>query len=154
MHMRKQLTLVISAILLGGICVLVTDAQTKRRPRGKAKPKVATQIVPLGLWGGADIQLTVKEAAADIQFSCAAGSIPGRLRYATNGSFRVPGSYTAGSHGPVSQTGGPKPQAVTYFGKIAGDKMTLTIDFPGQKEPDLSFSLERGKMDDRFVRCY
>jgi hypothetical protein len=48
----------------------------------------------------------------------------------------------------------PKPEAVTYSGTVKGNKMILMIDFPNSAQAKLSIELEKGKTDDRFVRCY
>ena len=152
--MRKQITLILTLVLVTLCCVFQMDAQSKRRSHRKPKLVAVSTLVPAGDWGGPDIQLSVKEAVTQIAFSCADGSIPGRLKSDKNGAFRITGTYTARSHGPVRQDSLPKPEAVTYSGKVNMNAMILTMDFPGADERDQTFSLEKGKIDDRFVRCY
>jgi hypothetical protein len=152
--MRKQITLFLTLFTVSLGCVLQMEAQSKRRPHGKPKLTAITTAVPIGDWGGADIHLSVKEAVTEIEFSCADGSIPGRLKTDKNGGFRAPGTYTERSHGPVRIDSEPKPVKITYLGKVKGNTMILTMDFPNTHKSDLNFSLRKGAIDDRFVRCY
>ena len=154
MNTRKQIGLLLA--LATAICAFAISgaAQSGGKRHVRQKPAARAQAVPLGMWGGPEAILTVEDASTTVEFSCAEGTIAGRLKVDQNGAFKSPGTYNGRSHGPTLATGGPKPASVTYIGKIKGNTLSLTIHFSGSEEKDLSFSLEKGKIDDRFTRCY
>jgi hypothetical protein len=151
MNLRKYITWSLSLLALAAFLVVSVDAQSKRRLA--PKPRASSQTVPPGKWGGAEIRVTVKQSVTDIEFSCADGSIPRRLTMDKDGAFRIAGTYTGRSHGPIRLNSPPKAESVNYVGKIKGNRMSLTLDFANGDDRDLSFSLEKGA-DGRLVRCY
>ena len=153
MNMRKQIGLLLA---LGTICAFAVSgaAQTAGKRHVRQKSPARSQVMPIGIWGGPEVILTVQDAGTTVEFPCAQGSIASRLRVDQNGAFRVAGTYTRRSPGPTLAAGGQGPGPVTYVGKIKGNTLRLTIHFSTAAEKDLSFLLEKGKIDDRFTRCY
>jgi hypothetical protein len=102
-----------------------------------------------GVWGGPAAELLVKDPAsgATIDFSCASGTIQGPLDLGPDGSFKWPGTWSAGG-GPARD---PNPQSAIYFGTVSGNVMTLQIIVNGNAQAS-TFTLTLGTMP-RLIRC-
>lgn len=121
---------------------------------GSAFSQARLKAVALSDWGSRDARVSVEKEQTVIEFSCASGLIKGRLKVDKKGNFAADGTYTGRSHGPIRVGFEPKPEPVRYTGSIKGKTMILTIDFPNSERMSPSYELEKGKTDDRFVRCY
>ena len=88
----------------------------------------AQEHVPVGLWGGKGMQMTVRANGAEIDYGCDSGSIEGRLRTDLRGKFFARGTHVFGGGGP-RQPGqpAPKPRQARYEGVRNGDKLELTV---------------------------
>ena len=76
--------------------------------------------VPLGIWGGVDIALTVTATGATLQQVCADGTISQPMTLDASGHFDVPGTYDV-TAGPTFR------HPARYTGTTDGHTMTLTI---------------------------
>lgn len=151
MHYHSRYIVVSFLLILIGSTA--ATAQRLGKPRPAAATKRMEKVAP-GEWGGKDARLSINENKATIEFSCAEGEIPVRFETDKKGSFRLAGTYTARSRGPIRIGHEPKPQPVVYSGNIKGRSMTLSIEFPNAHEARLTFTLEKDKVDGRPVRCY
>ena len=80
---------------------------------------------------------------AQLEFDCATGAIAGRVRPDAQGAFKVKGTFTPESHGPVRDDAAPRARKATYSGTIKGDAMSLRLDIEGEEGPGQKFSLVR-----------
>ena len=93
--------------------------------------QIAQETVPLGLWGGKGIQLTVTENGAAIDYGCDSGTIEGRLQSDSRGKFSARGTHVFGEGGPRNPGDpAPKPRQARYEGVRKGDKLELTVLLP------------------------
>lgn len=77
--------------------------------------------VPIGVWGGVDITLTVTASGATLQRPCANGTISQPMTLDGSGHFDVPGTYVVTGPGPSAT------HPARYTGTTDGHTMTLTI---------------------------
>jgi hypothetical protein len=102
----------------------------------------STDAVPLGRWGGRNVELVVTSAGANARFKCGATGVIGQ-RLTPESGFDVPGSYST----PVINAG---VQAARYTGSVSGSDMTLGVSVAGQ--PAGTFQLHLGA-DPAFDVC-
>ncbi len=122
-----------SAVLLACGLACVTGASPAR--------------VPAGVWGGPDVQLSVHDQGATIEFACAHGTLDAPLELSAQGRFDVPGRFIR-EGGPERE--GETGQAVRYAGKSDGKELTLEIVFPNERGGP--FTLVLGSRT-RLVKC-
>ncbi len=102
--------------------------------------------VPIGVWGGKGIQLTVTENGGAIDYGCDSGTIEGKLRSDLHGKFVARGTHVFGEGGP-RHTGdpAPKPRQARYEGVRKGDKLELTVLLPELNRNLGKFTLQLGQ---------
>jgi hypothetical protein len=115
-------------------------------------PSAATRVdrVPVGLWGGEHVRLTVEDAGAVVEFDCAHGRVDEALALDDRGRFDVKGHYVR-EGGPARQGEKEDARPVRYQGQTDGRRMTLEVVFDSGEKTG-SFHLgkdERG----RLVKC-
>jgi hypothetical protein len=115
--------------------------------QGKLEP------VTEGVWGGQSVSFTVEKDSVRIEFDCAEGAIPRQLKVDKNGMFRVDGTFTRHSPGPVRRDNQPQPEPAIYNGKVTGNSMTLKVTLVKNNESAGEFTTTRGKTPTLF-RCY
>ena len=105
--------------------------------------------MPMGLWGGDHIALTVEDKSAHVELDCAHGDIPIRLPEAP---FTVAGTFVRERGGPirVDETADSRP--AMYVASMSGSVMTLTIRLTDSGELVGTFTLTRGSSG-RVVKC-
>ena len=118
-----------------------TDSQKKLYP------------VTTGTWGGQSISFTVENDLVRIEFDCADGSIPRQLKADRKGNFKVEGTFTPRSPGPVRRDNQPQPQPALYQGKITGKAATVHVTLLKDNSSAGEFTITRGKTPVLF-RCY
>ena len=106
-----------------------------------------------GQWGGQNARLEVSEGGAQIQFSCARGSIEGPVAVDSEGRFNAKGTFTAEGMGPRNEDDPPKPRPAVYSGVVSEKKMTLTVTVPDDKAEGGTFELTLGEPG-RVRRCH
>lgn len=80
--------------------------------------------VPIGQWGGRNIDMQVGDTGASVAFKCgASGLLEGHLVMDGRGHFEANGTFL-----PQLVTGGPR--RVRYQGSVSGDQMSLLITEP------------------------
>ena len=102
------------------------------------------QTVPLGVWGGEHIRLTVLKNGATVEYDCAFGSINEPLLHDEKGIFEARGVYSFEMGGP-SRPGSPQPRQhkALYRGCVKGDRMILTTTLPETDRHIGDFSLRK-----------
>jgi hypothetical protein len=115
-------------------------------------PSAAGRVerVPVGLWGGEHVRLTVEDAGAAVEFDCAHGRIDEAMTLDERGRFDVKGRY-AREGGPARQGEKEDARPARYRGQTDGRRMTLEVVFESGEKSG-SFHLgkdERG----RLVKC-
>jgi hypothetical protein len=102
--------------------------------------------VPVGVWGGQGIQLTVREAGSTISYNCASGTITEPLLVNPAGRFVVRGTHTFGLGGPrLSGASSRRSHKATYEGVVDGHMMKLTVSLPDLGRTVGDFTLELGR---------
>jgi hypothetical protein len=106
----------------------------------------APMPVPVGVWGGQGIQLTVTATGATIDYGCDSGTIDGRMTTDSSGKIASGGTHSFGSGGP-RRAGDPRPKQhkARYEGSRNGDALQLTVFLPvlGRKLGEFSLQLGR-----------
>lgn len=111
--------------------------------------EVPTQV-PSGLWGGDHVTMAVDAAAAQLEFDCAHGSIPGSIPV-RDGRFDVAGVFVLEHGGPVVDGEPPQQYPAHYRGSTDGKHMTLTVEADTRGNMG-SFALDLGRSG-RVVKC-
>ena len=114
------------AFLFAVVLACVTDAQTT-------------------IWGGDHVEMAITADGARLEFDCATGAIAERVRPNAQGAFKVNGTFTPESRGPVRDDAAPRALKATYSGTITGDAMSLRVEIEGEEGPGRSFSLVRDR---------
>src|SRR4051794_14727235 len=109
--------------------------------------------VTQGVWGGQSVSFTVEKDLVRIEFDCAEGTIPAELQADSHGSFRVEGTLTRHSPGPIRRDAQPQALPALYEGTIKGKVMTLKVTLLKTNESVGVFEIERGRTP-RLTRCY
>jgi hypothetical protein len=122
---------------LAFLCGFVTTA---------AQANVLLESVPIGLWGGKHIGLTVTEAGATVEYDCAAGKIDEPMLLDKDGNFEAHGIHVFERGGPY-QVGEPplKRHPVIYRGWTDGRQMRLTVTLLETGEDVGTFELALGR---------
>lgn len=90
-----------------------------------------------GIWSSEQARLQVKEKGATITFPCAMGNIENNIQVNQDGEFEVTGTMVAG---PLGNSLRP----ARFEGRIAGNKLTLTITYTDTSEEFGVFELTKG----------
>jgi hypothetical protein len=106
-------------------------------------------MMPIGVWGGDHIVLTVEATSAHVEFDCAHGEIPVRL---PDGPFTVAGTFVREHGGPIRVDETADSHPALYVASMSGGVMTLTIRLVGGGELVGTFTLTRGSSG-RVFKC-
>src|SRR5712675_2017994 len=87
------------------------------------------------MWGGDHIEMRMTADGARLEFDCATGTITERVRPDAQGAFKVKGTFTPESHGPVRDDAAPRALKATYSGTIKDDAMSLGLEIEGEEGP-------------------
>lgn len=101
--------------------------------------------MPLGVWGGDHLGLTISDTDARLEFDCAHGEIPRRLTVNTAGRASVEGIYVQERGGPERVGQEPERQAARYDAHLDGQTLTLTVTLTKPGTTVGSFTLTRGR---------
>jgi hypothetical protein len=110
-----------------------------------------TGVLPAGTWGGDHILLVVNDTIASLEFDCATGRIPAPILL-EEGFFISAGTYTADIGGPAREGTVNPPQLASYQGRVAGDRMSISVSLLGAQEAIGRFELKRGSTG-RVFKC-
>ena len=96
-------------------------------------------------WGGDHIEMEITADGARLEFDCATGAIGERVNPDGHGAFKVKGTFTPESPGPVRDDAVPRALKATYSGTIKDDAMSLRLEIEGEEGPGRTFSLVRDR---------
>ncbi|HEX9365608.1 MAG TPA: hypothetical protein VF921_03215 [Vicinamibacterales bacterium] len=95
------------------------------------------------IWGGDHLEMQITAEGARLEFDCAAGTIDERVSPDAQGAFKVKGTFTPETHGPVRDDAAPRTVKATYAGTIKDEVMSLRLEIEGEEGPGRTFSLVR-----------
>lgn len=102
--------------------------------------------LPVGVWGGQGIQLTVTADGARIDYGCDSGTIDEPLKAGASGKITARGTHRFGQGGP---RGGDDPAAkvhkAMFEGTVEGKSLRLTVLLPELGRTVGEFVLEFGR---------
>lgn len=102
-----------------------------------------TGILAPGKWGGVHVVIVVSDSVAIAEFDCAIGRFPMPVQL-NNGAFVASGTFTQGQGVEMIGGSGNPPKAARYSGRIAGDRMTVTVLLTEEQQNIGTFELLRG----------
>ena len=105
-----------------------------------------------GLWGGPHAGIAFQGGLGDVQLDCAAGTVDAPIVPAGDGAFSVPGTYRAGSNGPIRVGQFFRSQKATYSGQVTKNVMTLNVALEDDDSMLGPFTLTEG-MPPQVERC-
>ena len=118
------------------------------------KPSVPALLLPLvlacssptapaaeGSWGGTEVSLELSRSGGTLTYLCGAGTIDS-WTLESDGRFAGTGLHYFGG-GPVPPRGRP-PHPARYAGRVAGDRLTLTVRLTDIGQMLGPYRLERG----------
>lgn len=111
-----------------------------------------SKLVPVSVWGGNGIRLSVGQNSLMVEYACASGEADGRLKMDERGNFKAIGVHMAQRPGPVSVVDEPERQPVRYDGRILGKTMKLRVTLIKNKTVIGDFELKRDAAP-RLHRC-
>lgn len=130
-------------------------ANAEPAPTNEKMSNTATEPkdrVPLGVWGGMHIRVSVNNDGADVEYDCAHGTIVGALKVGADGSFSATGTLVQERGGPV-RLGEPRDsKPVRYSGRLTGKSMTLTVKYAESSEDYGTYTLTHGSQG-RIRKC-
>jgi hypothetical protein len=109
------------------------------------------RAVPIGIWGGNGIAVTVNTAGATVEFDCAHGTIDHPMTTDAAGRFSLSGTYVQEHGGPI----GPEPpdtHPALYDGSVSANTMTVTITLTDTNRAVGSFTAVEGASP-HVVKC-
>ncbi len=107
------------------------------------KPKEQNHVTA-GTWGGQNVRLNATAAGAEIEFSCAHGTIDQPLMLNAEGGFSAKGTFITETPGPVFENKSPKQQPALYSGTVKDQDMTLLVTITETKQEVGRFTLKQG----------
>lgn len=111
-----------------------------------------TKSVPVSIWGGSGIRISVEQKSVTVEYACADGEIVGRLKVDSRGNFKAVGTHVRQRPGPIKLDAKPQRQSVSFEGKIVGKTMTLAVILMETGENIGNFELKRDAAV-RLQRC-
>jgi len=105
-----------------------------------------------GVYGAQHVRLVATDDGSVLEYDCAAGEIFGPLP--ARGAFRSYGTHTPGTGGPERAGERPPAYPATYFGRVIGDVIELTVeaDLRGGGVRLGPYRLRRGD-EGKLLRC-
>ncbi|MGH7471210.1 MAG: hypothetical protein ACRENP_24945 [Longimicrobiales bacterium] len=133
----------INAAFLLGVAVLA-------RP-GCVSVNGPSGALPPGFWGGDHIQIEVRASLVRVEFDCAHGSINVPILL-NDGDFLANGTFTHEKGGPIIPGEEERPQPARYGGRVAGERMSITVILIDEARAIGTFELLRGR-NGRVFKC-
>ncbi|HEY6048962.1 MAG TPA: hypothetical protein VIV07_07950, partial [Sphingomicrobium sp.] len=88
--------------------------------------------------------MTATDVATSFDFDCAAGRIDAPLVASAKGEIEARGVYFPGHGGPARVDEIPRALAAIYRGRVAGDRLQLSIELTDDHQRLGPFELRRG----------
>src|SRR6266436_2564562 len=98
-----------------------------------------------GFWGTNHLSLEISDQRAEFEFDCAHGSIDSPFMLESDGSFKLKGTYTRETHGPIRVGHPPQDRHAEYFGHVDGNNMRLSVRMIDGNDETENFVLQRGE---------
>ena len=108
--------------------------------------------VPLGIWGGDHVTMTILATGTHVELDCAHGDFSGVLSTDSRNQFSVAGTFVREHGGPVREDQTPDTHPAMYAGSLQSNSMALTIRLSDTGDLIGSFSLVLGAQG-RIVKC-
>ena len=137
---------------IDGACHSEGSSRATRRMMISKVNQTKLIAVKPGIWGSAGFGVTVQKNSVKFEFDCAEGSIARQLMINKHGSFRLDGTYTPQSHGPIRIGRLPKARPARYEGEISGKTMRVKLTLTDTGEVVNTFAAELDK-EPRIRRC-
>jgi hypothetical protein len=118
-----------------------------RTPTSAEGGRVAT-----GAWGGEHIRLDVTASGGTAEYDCARGTIDEPIVPDGSGRFSAIGTHTFEHGGPILAGEPPDRHRARYEGRVAGDRMQLTVTVTDTQQTVGDFTLIFGASS-RLVKC-
>ena len=83
--------------------------------------------LPLGVWGGQNVSLTVSTTGASVELDCAHGTVDEAPLLDSQGQFNLRGTYVREHGGPIRDGEPEDSQPALYFGQLEGSRVTISI---------------------------
>lgn len=109
------------------------------------EPRTSPPDVITGEWGGDHAGLIATPDSGTMEYDCAVGRITEPLRPDADGDFTAVGTHTPGHGGPIRIDEVLPKRPARYTGRVAGDRMTLTVVMTDSAVTVGTFALERGR---------
>lgn len=107
-------------------------------------PGPSRALVRAGQWGGDHVSLVVRTAGGTIEYDCARGTIDEPPVVDAAGAFDLAGTHVR--EGGPEREGGTQAGTIARFrGRVAGDRMELTVTIPRTGEVVGTFELRFGR---------
>jgi hypothetical protein len=103
-------------------------------------------------WGTDHLSLEISQEGAEFEFDCAHGSIDSPFLLESDGSFKLNGTYTRETHGPIRVGHLLQSRQAEYFGNVDGNRMNLSIRLIGGNDETENYLLQRGERG-RIWKC-
>jgi hypothetical protein len=129
------------------LCALVALALLACADSGTSPPTLIT-----GEWGGDHAGLIATPDSGTMEYDCAVGRITEPMRPDGDGQFTVIGTHTPGHGGPIRIDEVLPKRPARYTGRVAGDKLTLTVVMTDSAVTVGTFELVRGRSP-RVFKC-
>ena len=121
-----------------------TAAGIRRPPTHQVAPRASVKLLPAGLWGGDQAELTVTADGATDRLFCAHGAVDQPILYDLSGRFDVGGwQVREGGPDPIDDTPFRKP--ARYTGWTDGQTIMLWVAVEGSSQSLGPFKLVRGQ---------
>lgn len=117
-----------------------------------AESRTSPPAVVTGGWGGDHAGLVATPDSGTMEYDCAVGRITEPLRPDADGAFTAIGTHTPGHGGPMRIDEVLPRRPARYTGRVAGDKMTLTVVMTDSAVAVGTFALVRGRSA-RVFKC-
>ena len=127
-------------------------SQKQIRNKRVGRTMIQTKLVPISVWGGSGIRISVEQKKVIVEYACASGEIVGRLKVDARGNFAADGVHNRQRPGPIRVDDKPERQPVRFEGKILGKTMMLSVTLIKTKEVIGNFELKRD-VTPRLQRC-
>jgi len=150
-HIRAATLFLVTTVLIGSAQTCRDHAARSANVTDNSPVTTNQGMAPGTVWGGPHLRLVITRTGAEVEFDCAHGEIKDAIKPDNGGRFDVKGTLVP-EGGPSRSDESSSAKPVRYSGKIAGEKMTLTVKFGDSNEEAEEFSLTRGN-EGRLWKC-
>jgi hypothetical protein len=98
-----------------------------------APPEGVTSELPVGVWGGNDIELNIRNDGAGLfSFDCGTGGTDAPIHLDENGHFDATGVYTNFPFDDPNNpdAANPQPFATIFHGDVVDNTISISVEYP------------------------